>query len=164
MFLFVTKIMKVIAVKHPLVYIFDPSRRVEAVDTQSSSQVRRTGILHVIKMTGWRPPGFDTVWPSPPPSHLKCPSYALVLIRVTNVFTFSCYDLLLWVQCSTSQFLSYHFHALFLHFFGCFYRWADTYNLDMLEELVSDPPKCATCGQPATKRCSRCQTEWYCKR
>lgn len=42
--------------------------------------------------------------------------------------------------------------------------WADTYNLDMLEELVSDPPKCAMCGQPATKRCSRCQTEWYCKR
>ncbi|XP_058955157.2 zinc finger MYND domain-containing protein 10-like [Pocillopora verrucosa] len=42
--------------------------------------------------------------------------------------------------------------------------WADTYNLDMLEELVSEPPKCASCGLPATKRCSRCQTEWYCKR
>ncbi|XP_068701854.1 zinc finger MYND domain-containing protein 10-like [Montipora foliosa] len=42
--------------------------------------------------------------------------------------------------------------------------WADTYNLDMLEELVSEPPKCATCGQSATKRCSRCQTEWYCSR
>ncbi|KAL9973838.1 hypothetical protein ACROYT_G020344 [Oculina patagonica] len=42
--------------------------------------------------------------------------------------------------------------------------WADTYNLDMLEELVNEPPKCAMCGQPATKRCSRCQTEWYCKR
>lgn len=44
------------------------------------------------------------------------------------------------------------------------FRWADTYNLDMLEELVSEPPKCASCGLPATKRCSRCQTEWYCKR
>lgn len=63
-----------------------------------------------------------------------------------------------------SQFLSYYLHALFVHLFGCVCRWADTYNLDMLEELVSDPPKCATCGQPATKRCSRCQTEWYCKR
>lgn len=42
--------------------------------------------------------------------------------------------------------------------------WADTYNLDMLEELASEPPKCATCGQSATKRCSRCQTEWYCSR
>lgn len=42
--------------------------------------------------------------------------------------------------------------------------WANTYNLDMLEELVNEPPKCAMCGQPATKRCSRCQTEWYCKR
>lgn len=42
--------------------------------------------------------------------------------------------------------------------------WADTYNLDMLEEVVNEPPKCAMCGQPATKRCSRCQTEWYCKR
>ncbi|EDO41750.1 predicted protein [Nematostella vectensis] len=42
--------------------------------------------------------------------------------------------------------------------------WAATYNLDALEELISEPPKCANCGKPATKRCSRCQNEWYCKR
>ena len=43
-------------------------------------------------------------------------------------------------------------------------RWADTYNFDVLESLISDPPKCAICGQEATKRCSRCQNEWYCRR
>ncbi|XP_074645727.1 zinc finger MYND domain-containing protein 10-like [Tubulanus polymorphus] len=43
-------------------------------------------------------------------------------------------------------------------------RWADTYNLDMLESLITEPPKCATCGEQATKRCSRCQNEWYCRR
>ncbi|ESO83594.1 hypothetical protein LOTGIDRAFT_179706 [Lottia gigantea] len=43
-------------------------------------------------------------------------------------------------------------------------RWADTYNMDVLENLISDPPKCAVCGEPATKRCSRCQNEWYCRR
>ena len=114
MFLFVTKIMKVLAVKHPLVYIFDPSRS-RRVNTRPliHSQVRRTEILRVIKMTGWRPPGCDTMWPpNPHPSHLKSLSYALVLIRVKNVFTFSCYDPFLWDQCSASQFLSYHFHAL----------------------------------------------------
>lgn len=107
---------------------------------------------------------WHSVTPHPPPPPLKSPSYALVLIRVKNVFTFSCYGPLWWDQCFISQFLSYYFHALFFHLFGCVCRWADTYNLDMLEELVSDPPKCATCSQPATKRCSRCQTEWYCKR
>jgi len=34
----------------------------------------------------------------------------------------------------------------------------------VLEELISEPPKCAVCGQPAAKRCSRCQNEWYCRR
>ena len=81
-----------------------------------------------------------------------------------KLFLSSCYDPLWWDKCSTSQFLSYYLHALFVHLFGCVLRWADTYNLGMFEELVSDPPKCAMCGQPATKRCSRCQTEWYCKR
>ncbi|KAL5014529.1 hypothetical protein ScPMuIL_008799 [Solemya velum] len=43
-------------------------------------------------------------------------------------------------------------------------RWADTYNFDVLEGLLTDPPKCALCGDQATKRCSRCQNEWYCRR
>ena len=43
-------------------------------------------------------------------------------------------------------------------------RWAETYNFDVMEGLLSDPPKCAACGEPASKRCSRCQNEWYCRR
>ncbi|XP_052260834.1 zinc finger MYND domain-containing protein 10-like isoform X2 [Dreissena polymorpha] len=43
-------------------------------------------------------------------------------------------------------------------------RWADTYNFDVIEGLLSDPPKCARCGEDASKRCSRCQNEWYCGR
>ncbi|KAK3579403.1 hypothetical protein CHS0354_029711 [Potamilus streckersoni] len=43
-------------------------------------------------------------------------------------------------------------------------RWADTYNFDVIEGLLSDPPKCAACGEAASKRCSRCQNEWYCRR
>ncbi|KAH9510040.1 Zinc finger MYND domain-containing protein 10 [Bulinus truncatus] len=43
-------------------------------------------------------------------------------------------------------------------------RWASTYNFDLLQDLISEPPKCAVCGQPASKRCSRCQNEWYCRR
>lgn len=42
---------------------------------------------------------------------------------------------------------------------------ASTYNLDNFDEIL-DEPVCATpdCGQPATNRCSRCKTEWYCSR
>ncbi|CAL1546402.1 unnamed protein product [Lymnaea stagnalis] len=43
-------------------------------------------------------------------------------------------------------------------------RWAATYNIDLLQDLISEPPKCAVCGEPASKRCSRCQNEWYCRR
>ncbi|XP_013417861.1 zinc finger MYND domain-containing protein 10 [Lingula anatina] len=43
-------------------------------------------------------------------------------------------------------------------------RWVDTYNFDVLESLITEPPKCAVCGADAAKRCSRCQNEWYCRR
>eukprot|EP00128_Syssomonas_multiformis_P018226 Colp12_sorted_trinity150504_noHs@13782 len=43
-------------------------------------------------------------------------------------------------------------------------RLAETYRLDVLEDLLQDTPKCACCGEEATKRCSRCQNEWYCSR
>ncbi|KAK3101721.1 hypothetical protein FSP39_005822 [Pinctada imbricata] len=43
-------------------------------------------------------------------------------------------------------------------------RLADTYNFDALEGLLTEPPKCALCGAEASKRCSRCQNEWYCRR
>ncbi|XP_075039977.1 zinc finger MYND domain-containing protein 10 [Mixophyes fleayi] len=43
-------------------------------------------------------------------------------------------------------------------------RWAQTYNMDVMETLVPDKPKCGSCGAEASKRCSRCQGEWYCDR
>ena len=43
-------------------------------------------------------------------------------------------------------------------------HWTSSSHLDMVEELVSGPPKCAVCGEPASKRCSRCRNEWYCGR
>ncbi|CAH2312555.1 zinc finger MYND domain-containing 10 [Pelobates cultripes] len=43
-------------------------------------------------------------------------------------------------------------------------RWAQTYNMDVMENLVPDKPKCGSCGSEAKKRCSRCQSEWYCNR
>lgn len=43
-------------------------------------------------------------------------------------------------------------------------RWADNFGTDAMEQLIDEPAKCAECGQPAPKRCSRCQCEWYCRR
>ncbi|XP_077972144.1 zinc finger MYND domain-containing protein 10-like [Styela clava] len=43
-------------------------------------------------------------------------------------------------------------------------RLADTYNFDVMDSLLSEVPKCSNCGEEATKRCSRCRQEWYCKR
>eukprot|EP01083_Nonionella_stella_P273011 926092_1 len=42
-------------------------------------------------------------------------------------------------------------------------RFAATYNLDALDDVLEDP-KCARCGEPAEKRCARCRLEWYCSR
>ncbi|XP_011612307.2 zinc finger MYND domain-containing protein 10 [Takifugu rubripes] len=41
---------------------------------------------------------------------------------------------------------------------------AQTYNLDVMESLLPEKPKCGFCGNTASKRCSRCQGEWYCHR
>uniref|UniRef100_A0A6Q2XAG4 Zinc finger MYND domain-containing protein 10 n=1 Tax=Esox lucius TaxID=8010 RepID=A0A6Q2XAG4_ESOLU len=43
-------------------------------------------------------------------------------------------------------------------------RLAQTYNLDVMECLIPEKPKCGVCGAEASKRCSRCQGEWYCRR
>ncbi|KAM5313748.1 zinc finger MYND domain-containing protein 10 [Glossophaga mutica] len=43
-------------------------------------------------------------------------------------------------------------------------RWADTYRLDVLEAVAPERPRCAYCSAEASKRCSRCQKEWYCCR
>uniref|UniRef100_A0A673LPP4 Zinc finger MYND domain-containing protein 10 n=1 Tax=Sinocyclocheilus rhinocerous TaxID=307959 RepID=A0A673LPP4_9TELE len=43
-------------------------------------------------------------------------------------------------------------------------RLAQTYNLDVMENLIPDKPKCGDCGRVGAKRCSRCQGEWYCNR
>lgn len=43
-------------------------------------------------------------------------------------------------------------------------RLAQTYDLDVLESMLPDDPKCAKCGEPASMRCSRCRGEWYCRR
>jgi len=37
------------------------------------------------------------------------------------------------------------------------------YNIDQFDPLI-ETPKCAKCGKPADKRCSRCKNEWYCSR
>ncbi|XP_037707255.1 zinc finger MYND domain-containing protein 10 isoform X4 [Choloepus didactylus] len=43
-------------------------------------------------------------------------------------------------------------------------RWAETYRLDVLEVVAPERPHCAYCNAEASKRCSRCQNEWYCCR
>ncbi|XP_051983508.1 zinc finger MYND domain-containing protein 10 isoform X1 [Xyrauchen texanus] len=43
-------------------------------------------------------------------------------------------------------------------------RLAQTYNLDVMENLIPEKPKCGVCGAMGAKRCSRCQGEWYCNR
>jgi len=43
-------------------------------------------------------------------------------------------------------------------------RLAAVYNLDILENLIDEAPICANCQNEATKRCSRCQNQWYCSR
>ncbi|XP_003410136.2 zinc finger MYND domain-containing protein 10 [Loxodonta africana] len=43
-------------------------------------------------------------------------------------------------------------------------RWAETYRLDVLEVVAPERPRCAYCSAEASKRCSRCQKEWYCCR
>ncbi|KAM6169910.1 zinc finger MYND domain-containing protein 10 [Rhynchocyon petersi] len=43
-------------------------------------------------------------------------------------------------------------------------RWAETYRLDVLEAVAPERPHCAYCNAEASKRCSRCQKEWYCCR
>jgi len=40
---------------------------------------------------------------------------------------------------------------------------AEWYNSFDIESCLEDP-KCAKCGAPAEKRCSRCKNEWYCGR
>lgn len=45
-----------------------------------------------------------------------------------------------------------------------FPRWAETYKLDVLEAVAPERPRCAHCSAEASKRCSRCQNEWYCCR
>ncbi|NWH80276.1 ZMY10 protein, partial [Piaya cayana] len=44
------------------------------------------------------------------------------------------------------------------------HRWVQIYNLDMMEAVIPDKPRCRVCGVEAAKRCSRCRNEWYCSR
>ncbi|MEQ2309640.1 Zinc finger MYND domain-containing protein 10 [Ameca splendens] len=43
-------------------------------------------------------------------------------------------------------------------------RLARTYDLAVMERLLPEKPKCGSCGKEASKKCSRCQGEWYCNR
>ena len=71
------------------------------------------------------------------------------------------------VKENAKRFLKKNFFVIFfisLNFQVFFLRWAETYNNQVLENLIDEPAKCAECGEPAQKRCSRCQSEWYCRR
>lgn len=37
------------------------------------------------------------------------------------------------------------------------------YGSNVYEQFMEDP-KCASCGEPATQRCSKCKSVWYCSR
>ncbi|VDP84334.1 unnamed protein product [Echinostoma caproni] len=57
-------------------------------------------------------------------------------------------------------------------------QWTETFSDDHLDKLFSNmgdgelglpnpyggQTKCVVCGEPTVKRCSRCRTEWYCRR
>jgi len=43
-------------------------------------------------------------------------------------------------------------------------RFAATYDMDVMTDLVSEPPRCDLCGELAAKRCSQCGNTWYCGR
>ena len=42
-------------------------------------------------------------------------------------------------------------------------RLMKLYSSDVFEDFLDDP-KCANCGQKATKRCTKCKNQWYCSR
>jgi hypothetical protein len=44
------------------------------------------------------------------------------------------------------------------------FRLSAVYDLNMLDEVMPDDPRCGSCGSIAAQRCSRCRNEWYCGR
>ncbi|KAL3320906.1 Zinc finger MYND domain-containing protein 10 [Cichlidogyrus casuarinus] len=48
-------------------------------------------------------------------------------------------------------------------------EWADIFSTEMVENMIMktelrSSPCCVVCGEAASKRCSRCRQEWYCRR
>lgn len=39
-----------------------------------------------------------------------------------------------------------------------------TWQIDRLEQLMNQVPKCEVCGSEAVSRCSKCKQTWYCRR